>query len=172
MSDPAQSDWALEAPLGERLRALAADTPDNQALAPLAWPVSVIQPIDELGLPEERQALARPLAIYYGLAGELREATAGEGSAQRWAEDWWVVIGASHAAQKGAAVNLLRDLVGPLRRRLRLGLGSWTPNRRYWTPLERVAPQANPVYLIGYAEYPLRFRTRIHEQSQHTRNRS
>jgi hypothetical protein len=173
MSDPTQTDWALESFLGERLRDLAADTEEQQAVARLDWPVTTIAPLDELGLPEERQAMARPLALYFGLAGESREASIGEGSAQRWAEDWWVVIGASHPAPKlGAAVNLLRDLAGPLRRRLRIGLGSWTPDRRYWTPLERVPAQAAPVYLIGYAEFPLRFRTLVRESAPHFRNRS
>ena len=167
-------DYALEAPLGERLRAIGstgADGAEWQAVMPLAHPVSVVKPIDDLGDFQDRQQLAAPLALYFGLAAEGLAASTGQGSAQIWTQDWWVVVAARHAG-RSEQQSLLRDLAGPLRTRVRLGLSSWTPERAAWTPLEMVSPGAEPVYLVGYAEFPLRFRTRVRFESLQLRNRS
>lgn len=164
-------DLALESPLADLLSAAVAPGSPWDATLPLGGPVTAVRPVDELGLPADRMSLATPLALWYGLGDEVVLGGTGEGSAQRWAQDWWVIVAARHVGRPGA-VSLVRDLAGPLRTRVRLALSGWTPDRRVWSPLERVAPGSPPVYLVGYAEFPMRFRTRVSYQSVPARNRA
>lgn len=163
-------DLALESHLGAMLREVGSLASRWQDLMPLAREITNVVPLDELGDPQDRMPLANPLALYFGFGDELEESSAGEGAAQRWSQDWWVVVAARHVG-KSTDVNLLRDLAGPLRTRVRLALSGWTPDRTLWGPLVRQSPRVAPVYLVGYAEFPMRFRTTVRYASVPNRNR-
>jgi hypothetical protein len=136
-------------------------------LLPDGWAVHYLT---ELGDPRERQQLAP--AVFFGYTGDGAEQVAGEGSFNRLNQEFHTVI-AVHTAAQIEAARALRAQVGALMALLLNsadGLAGWTPDCHTWTGLE-YQPGSRPRYYIGYAEFPLRWLTRISVKTTHHRNR-
>lgn len=158
-----------------------ADTPLNDdylALEPLLNDaVSAILPagwythyLADLREPRERQGLAPAVFIGYGGDGVLDEG--GEGSLNRLYQEYWTVIAVRTAVKEDAAREL-RSQAGAIYALLLNsagGIAGWTPDRKVWAPLT-YQPGQRPKYYIGYAEYPLLWRTRVSTRTTHNRNR-
>ena len=122
-----------------------------------------IHSLATLGDVKARMQLAP--AIFIGYAGDRfdQDLTAqGVGLGQRWTQAWWTVIAVRAAGKtQGAA---LRATAGPLMADVMTLLGGWTPDSKTYRPFTRVAA-TQPLYHIGYAEFPLRWETRLNIRS-------
>lgn len=109
-------------------------------------------------LGDERSRVQLAPGIFVGYAGDRRGDDV-RGALQTWHQGWWTVI-AVRSAKGGNTGQALRTEAGPLLGAVMQQLGGWTPDRKTYQPLARVAAAA-PRYYIGYAEFPLRWETRI-----------
>jgi len=137
-----QDYLGLEEPLQAKLQTLASGLQ--------------VRPLADLGDVKSRMQLAP--AVFVGFAGDRRAEDVPE-TIQQWVQQWWTVI-AVRAAGGGHTGQKLRAAAGPALTEVINALGGWTPDRKQWRPLSRVAA-GQPSYYIGYAEFPLLWETRI-----------
>jgi hypothetical protein len=137
-----------------------------EELLPEGWTAHYLT---DLGDPRERETKAP--AIFAGYAGDGSLANAGEGALNRLYQEYWTVIAVRTASQDAAARDL-RSKAGPIFASLlhNDGLAGWTPDRATWAALQ-YQPGQRPRYYIGYAEYPMIWRTRLTTMATHHRNR-
>ena len=135
-------------------------------LVPEGW---TVQYLTDLGDPRERETRAPAVFVGYGGDGSLSNAAGG--ATNRVYQDFWTVIAVRTARQTDAARDL-RTKAGTIMSRLLHGdgLAGWTPDRATWTGLQ-IQPGQRPRYYVGYAEYPMLWRTRLTTRATHHRNR-
>lgn len=134
---------------------LALETPLKAQLLTLEAGIHV-ESLADLGDVKSRMQLAP--ATFVGFAGDRRVEDVPD-TLQQWVQQWWTVV-AVRKAGGGVTGAALREVAGPRMAKVINGLGGWTPDRKQWRPLSRVAA-GQPSYYIGYAEFPLLWETRI-----------